>query len=114
MKPMHQMQEQTYVVYRVYSADPEANFPYSAGLTLKKYFEAPDFFRIQMLEPGERIEFAYEITAATSEEASAIFNLREYGTPYYPIGKSETCPKCETYEFFPLGSGECCLCGKIC
>ena len=55
----------------------------------------------------------FEIEAATSEEASSIYNLRMGFGPYKPMGEPKPCPKCAAW-FYPSGSGECWRCGPIC
>jgi len=56
----------------------------------------------------------HELDASTHEEAMSIINLRLGYGAYKPEGDPKLCPKgCGTY-FYPLGSGECAYCGKIC
>jgi hypothetical protein len=55
----------------------------------------------------------FEISAATQEEASAIYSLRMGFGPYHPMGEPSPCPQCAAW-FYPEGSGECWRCGKIC
>jgi hypothetical protein len=55
----------------------------------------------------------WEIDANTYEEMMAIHSLRCGFGPYNPMGEPENCPKCAAY-FYPLGSGDCWRCGKIC
>jgi len=57
--------------------------------------------------------FLYPITAASYEEASAIYYLRQGWHPYRPMGNAELCPRGCGSHFYPGGSGECPFCGKI-
>ena len=52
---------------------------------------------------------SYRFTAATSEEASAIFHLRQGYEPYRPMGESAKCATCSSW-YYPEGSGECWRC----
>jgi hypothetical protein len=70
------------------------------------------YSREDLAGPGESIEFLFDIEAATGEEAAAICNLRMGFGPYEPIGEPKRCPTC-VYWYYPDGSGECWLCGKI-
>ena len=58
-------------------------------------------------------EKLWDIFAASSEEAFAIHYMRLGWHPYNPIGESEPCPRSCGSHYYPLGSGQCPLCGPI-
>ena len=67
--------------------------------------------RTGQLEKDARL--LYEFAAATGEEASTIHYERQGWEPYKPIGESALCPnKCGSY-YYPLGSGDCPVCGNL-
>ena len=55
----------------------------------------------------------YTITACNSEEATAIYHLRQGWEPYRPAGKPAKCPRCKAL-FYPEGSGQCWSCKYNC
>ncbi len=71
---------------------------------------------VQLKRTGQLVEDArllYEFAAATGEEASTIHHERQGWEPYKPIGESALCPnKCGSY-YYPLGSGDCPVCGNL-
>lgn len=58
---------------------------------------------------GINASILYVIEAGSSEEASAIHNLRQGWGPYKPMGKAEPCPTCGAM-YYPEGSGDCWSC----
>lgn len=52
------------------------------------------------------VDKVYVIQAETPEEASAIHNLRQGYSPYYPMGEAQKCPRCDAGHYY-LGSGKC-------
>lgn len=80
----------------------------SGGMCLLKSYNK---LSSMMLDDENKVELLYIIEAATSEEASAIRDLRLYGTPYVPQGKSVDCPTCGEFQVFPESSNECPCCG---
>lgn len=63
---------------------------------------------------SERAVLLHKITARTYEEMMAKHHELMGWKPYLPIGNSEPCPNVCGAEFYPMGSGECPNCGKIC
>jgi hypothetical protein len=56
-------------------------------------------------------EKLWDIFAASAEEASAVHAMRMGWHPYKPMGDPQLCPRaCGSY-YYPLGSGQCPLCG---
>ena len=109
VKPKYNIKLTTWVVWDEVNSDDDV---VGGAMTTLKAFRAGK--HLVLVEPGCSVEVQYLIKAATGEEASAIRNLRIHGEPYYPTGYPETCPKCEDFQYFPKGSGECASCGKIC
>jgi hypothetical protein len=67
--------------------------------------------KLGQLDP--KAELLWEITGYTYEEVMAVHNLRMGFGPYNPTGESVACPTCNAH-YYPLGSGECWHCGKLC
>lgn len=81
------------------------------GLCLCRAEDSENFMKTGQLNKDSVL--MYVIEAQTWEEAQSIHNLRLGFGPYVPMGKPEPCPKCGGI-YYPLGSGECYNCGKIC
>jgi hypothetical protein len=58
-------------------------------------------------------ERLYTFEAASSEEAMAIYYMRQGWAPYKPEGEATPCPICGAM-FYPKGSGECWSCDYRC
>lgn len=58
-------------------------------------------------------EKMWDIFAASWEEASAIHAMRLGWRPYHPMGEPRLCPRGCGSHYYPLGSGQCPLCGLI-
>ena len=99
--------------YIVYSTTPEDDDCGNISMCDENNFNHMKKIE-KTINPEVEVEIKFTIEAATSEEANAIFNLRRWGTIYTPLGKSEICPKCDEYYYFPKGSGDCPKCGNIC
>lgn len=69
-----------------------------------------EYVKRVLFEEGDRPFLAYKIEAATSEEASAVYNLREGFGPYTPMGETARCTVCKQF-YWPGSSGVCWACG---
>lgn len=62
---------------------------------------------------GKGAELLHKFSAASPEEANAIYHLRMGWEPYRPVGDPALCPNnCGSY-YYPNGSGVCPNCGEI-
>lgn len=61
----------------------------------------------------EKFKLVCRFEAATYEEARAILNLRMGYGPYDPGSNPSPCPKGCGMMYYPEGSGECPICGKV-
>ena len=108
-------QENDYVVAYCYDVEN----PMDALAPDAKHFSSiccrsEDFAQhMKNTDDGEVIVIQYFIKAASWEECMAIFELREHGSVYHPMGEGKLCPKCESFFYFPDGSGHCPKCGEI-
>ncbi len=55
----------------------------------------------------------YQFSAATGEEASTIHYERQGWETYRPLGPPVPCPRGCGSEYYPLGSGDCPVCGHL-
>lgn len=79
--------------------------------TLTTRENADNLKRAGQLESDAQL--IYEFKAASGEEASTIHYERQGWKPYQPIGESAVCPnQCGSF-YYPLGSGDCPVCGHI-
>lgn len=80
-------------------------------VTLTTRENADNLKRAGQLESDAQL--IYEFKAASGEEASTIHYERQGWKPYQPIGESAVCPnQCGSF-YYPLGSGDCPVCGHI-
>ncbi len=63
---------------------------------------------------SENAKLLYSIEVDTMEEAMAVHHIKMGWEPYLPLGDAKECPKGCGSMFYPMGSGECPNCGKIC
>ena len=74
--------------------------------------EEPLKFNDGSTDPDCQKKF-FTISACTSEEAMAIYHLRQGWEPYRPEGKATYCPECGALHY-PNGSGMCWSCSHQC
>ncbi|MCB1088256.1 MAG: hypothetical protein KDM63_14500 [Verrucomicrobiae bacterium] len=80
-------------------------------ITLMKADRVEEHLRLGILEKD--YETLWDIFAASDEEASSIHAMRLGWRPYHPVGEPQLCPGNCGCHYYPLGSGECPLCGPI-
>jgi hypothetical protein len=107
-KAKYKTNTKEYAVWNEYDLTTGDRVLVSGGMCLLKSYNK---LSSMMLDDENKVELLYIIEAATSEEASAIRDLRLYGTPYVPQGKSVDCPTCGEFQVFPESSNECPCCG---
>lgn len=111
--PRYVIPTKTYVVWNEYDVT-EPQGPSSSGMMLYETFK--ELYKTNKLAgcvDESWVEVLYTIEAATSEEASAIMNLRMFGEPYIPMGKGSPCYKCKDFVVFPESSCVCANCGHL-
>jgi len=78
-------------------------------ITLMGADQVEDHVQRGILEDDD--EKMWDIFAASLDEASAIHAMRMGWHPYNPMGDPQLCPRdCGSYHY-PLGAGQCPLCG---
>lgn len=62
---------------------------------------------------SDMVRLVFSIEAATYEEAMAACHIRRGFAPYKPEGIAAECPNHCGAHYYPDGSAECPLCGKL-
>lgn len=62
----------------------------------------------------EKATLLYRVEADTYEDAMRLHHERMGWEPYKPMGSPAECPRGCGSTFYPEGSGECRVCGRVC